>query len=95
MTIADTSVMSASPHMEAEDSTTGALLRTLVIGLTAFLTVVDLFATQAILPSLVKHYQVSRSPWALRSMPAPSAWPWPVSPSPSSASGSIASAASC
>src|SRR6059036_2573370 len=38
----------------------GAFLRTLVIGLTAFLTVVDLFATQAILPSLVKHYQVSR-----------------------------------
>ena len=31
-----------------------------MIGLTAFLTVVDLFATQAILPSLVKHYQVSR-----------------------------------
>lgn len=33
--------------------------RELVIGLTAFLTVVDLFATQAILPSLVQHYQVS------------------------------------
>jgi len=31
----------------------------LVIGLIAFLTVVDLFATQAILPSLVHHYQVS------------------------------------
>jgi predicted MFS family arabinose efflux permease len=31
----------------------------LVIGLTAFLTVVDLFATQAILPSLVQHYRVS------------------------------------
>jgi YNFM family putative membrane transporter len=61
MTMADTSVMSASPHMEAEHSTNGALLRTLVIGLTAFLTVVDLFATQAILPSLVKHYQVSRA----------------------------------
>ena len=30
-----------------------------MIGLTAFLTVVDLFATQAILPSLVRHYQVS------------------------------------
>ena len=59
--MADTSVMSASPHMEAEHSATGAFLRTLVIGLTAFLTVVDLFATQAILPSLVKHYQVSRA----------------------------------
>ncbi len=33
---------------------TGIFLRELVIGLTAFLTVVDLFATQAILPSLVQ-----------------------------------------
>ena len=37
----------------------GTLGRELIIGLTAFLTVVDLFATQAILPSLVQHYQVS------------------------------------
>lgn len=37
----------------------GAALRSLVIGLTAFLTVVDLFATQAILPSLARHYGVS------------------------------------
>jgi MFS transporter, YNFM family, putative membrane transport protein len=37
----------------------GAFLRTMVIGLTAFLTVVDLFATQAILPSLVRAYDVS------------------------------------
>ncbi len=36
-----------------------AAARSLVIGLTAFLTVVDLFATQAILPSLVRHYHVS------------------------------------
>jgi predicted MFS family arabinose efflux permease len=36
-----------------------AFLRELVVGVTAFLTVVDLFATQAILPSLVRHYQVS------------------------------------
>jgi predicted MFS family arabinose efflux permease len=36
-----------------------ALLRNLVIGLTAFLTLVDLFATQAILPSLARHYNVS------------------------------------
>lgn len=36
-----------------------ATLRTLVIGLTAFLTVVDLFATQAILPSLVQTYGVT------------------------------------
>ncbi|WP_448033580.1 MFS transporter [Bradyrhizobium liaoningense] len=34
-------------------------LRSLVIGLTAFLTVVDLFATQAILPSLTRHYGVT------------------------------------
>jgi MFS transporter, YNFM family, putative membrane transport protein len=33
--------------------------RSLTIGVTAFLTVVDLFAAQALLPSLVKHYQVS------------------------------------
>src|SRR5215831_10777208 len=37
----------------------GVILRSLVIGLTAFLTVVDLFATQAILPSLTRHYGVS------------------------------------
>jgi predicted MFS family arabinose efflux permease len=37
----------------------GALLRTFVIGLIAFLTVVDLFATQAILPSLARFYSVS------------------------------------
>lgn len=37
----------------------GAVFRSLVIGLTAFLTLVDLFATQAILPALARHYQVS------------------------------------
>jgi YNFM family putative membrane transporter len=36
-----------------------ALIRTVVIGLMAFLTVVDLFATQAILPSLARAYQVT------------------------------------
>jgi predicted MFS family arabinose efflux permease len=36
-----------------------ALRRTIIIGLTAFLTVVDLFATQAILPSLAAAYKVS------------------------------------
>jgi YNFM family putative membrane transporter len=36
-----------------------AAFRNLVIGLIAFLTLVDLFATQAILPSLVKHYGVA------------------------------------
>ena len=37
----------------------GVLLRTIVIGLTAFLTLVDLFATQAILPSLTRAYGVT------------------------------------
>lgn len=37
----------------------GFARRSLVIGLTAFLTVVDLFATQAILPSLTRHYGVT------------------------------------
>jgi predicted MFS family arabinose efflux permease len=34
-------------------------LRSFVIGLTAFLTVVDLFATQAILPTLTRAYGVT------------------------------------
>ncbi len=37
----------------------GTFLRSLVIGLTAFFTLVDLFAAQAILPSLTSHYGVS------------------------------------
>jgi MFS transporter, YNFM family, putative membrane transport protein len=37
----------------------GALSRTLVIGLIAFLTVIDLFGTQAILPALTKAYGVT------------------------------------
>jgi len=37
----------------------GVVRRSLIIGLTAFLTVVDLFATQAILPSLTRHYGVA------------------------------------
>ncbi|MBR0757419.1 MFS transporter [Bradyrhizobium jicamae] len=52
--------MSAS--MKADATTIhspGAAVRSLVIGLTAFLTVVDLFATQAILPSLTRHYNVT------------------------------------
>jgi predicted MFS family arabinose efflux permease len=53
----DTSAV-ATPHIEAHRSA-GAALRFIVIALTAFLTVVDLFATQAILPSLTKHYGVS------------------------------------
>jgi len=37
----------------------GAARRSLVIGLTTFLTLVDLFAAQAILPTLAHHYAVS------------------------------------
>jgi len=45
--------------MTMEAHSPGLWLRSLVIGLTAFLTVVDLFATQAILPSLTRHYNVT------------------------------------
>ena len=46
-----------STNLQAPAS--GLWLRTFVIGLTAFLTVVDLFATQAILPSLTRAYGVT------------------------------------
>ncbi|MBR0824458.1 MFS transporter [Bradyrhizobium manausense] len=46
-------------EMAMHEHSPGVVLRSLVIGLTAFLTVVDLFATQAILPSLTRHYGVS------------------------------------
>ncbi|MGH6952933.1 MAG: MFS transporter, partial [Alphaproteobacteria bacterium] len=49
----------ASPPAGARHQSAGQLLRTVVIGLTAFLTLVDLFATQAILPTLVEAYRVS------------------------------------
>ncbi|GLR88970.1 MFS transporter [Bradyrhizobium iriomotense] len=45
--------------MEMSQHSRGAVLRSITIGLTAFLTVVDLFATQAILPSLTRHYGVT------------------------------------
>jgi MFS transporter, YNFM family, putative membrane transport protein len=45
--------------MRENSHSPGVALRSLVIGLTAFLTVVDLFATQAILPSLTRHYGVT------------------------------------
>jgi len=52
--------MSTTSPVLHEAQRAGALLRrTLVTGLTAFLTVVDLFATQAILPSLAQAYQVT------------------------------------
>ncbi|MCG2640418.1 MULTISPECIES: MFS transporter [Bradyrhizobium] len=46
-------------NMAMHGRSPGVAFRSLVIGLTAFLTVVDLFATQAILPSLTRHYGVT------------------------------------
>src|SRR5271169_6435786 len=57
MTQSATTLEAAAMQMHAHSS--GSLLRTVVIGLTAFLTVVDLFATQAILPSLTRAYGVT------------------------------------
>src|SRR5499425_772178 len=56
--------MQAAPTLDSSSTQMQAhapsvLLRTVVIGLTAFLTVVDLFATQAILPSLTRAYRVT------------------------------------
>ncbi|MCP3471470.1 MFS transporter [Bradyrhizobium sp. CCGUVB1N3] len=45
--------------MEMGQHSRSTVLRSIIIGLTAFLTVVDLFATQAILPSLTRHYGVT------------------------------------
>ena len=50
---------SESHTMTMHAPSSGVVLRSVVIGLTAFLTVVDLFATQAILPLLARHYQVT------------------------------------
>lgn len=49
----------SAKSLEVHGRSAGAALRSLIIGLTAFLTVVDLFATQAILPSLTRHYGVA------------------------------------
>lgn len=57
MTDLSTPIRPAAVTMDAHSP--GLARRSLVIGLTAFLTVVDLFATQAILPSLTRHYGVT------------------------------------
>ncbi|QOG18085.1 MULTISPECIES: MFS transporter [Bradyrhizobium] len=57
MTDLSASIKPAAMTMDVHSP--GLVLRSLVIGLTAFLTVVDLFATQAILPSLTRHYGVT------------------------------------
>jgi predicted MFS family arabinose efflux permease len=51
--------MSHALKSSMEGHASGALLRTFLIGLTAFLTLVDLFAAQAILPSLTRAYDVT------------------------------------
>src|SRR5229473_2735752 len=55
----DISADMKSDTVETQGHSPGVVLRSFVIGLTAFLTVVDLFATQAILPSLARHYNVT------------------------------------
>src|SRR6201996_7155483 len=50
---------SKSETITMHTPSSGVVVRSVVIRLTAFLTVVDLFATQAILPSLARHYQVT------------------------------------
>ena len=50
----------AAPSAAADmPSSAAALLRFIIIAVTAFITLVDLFATQAILPELTHHYGVS------------------------------------
>src|SRR5262245_24266127 len=46
-------------HATSRPPVVRVLVRTMLIGLMAFLTVVDLLATQAILPSLAQAYQVT------------------------------------
>ena len=55
----DISAEMKSETMKMHGQSPGVALRSLIIGLMAFLTVVDLFATQAILPSLTKYYNVT------------------------------------
>ena len=51
--------MPSIARAQAPGNLFGAAFSLSVIGLTAFLTVVDLFATQAILPALARHYDVT------------------------------------
>ena len=68
----------------------GLLFGSFVIALTAFLTVVDLFATKWILFLRSRVTTPSCCKWALRSTPAPWGWrsldgAWPISASTSTA----------
>ena len=49
----------ATSMVPPRQGSAAGLLRTLVVGLTAFLAVVDLFATQAILPALIRAYHTT------------------------------------
>ena len=57
--MAQTALTLEPARMEMPEHSSGVLLRSVVICLTAFLTVVDLFATQAILPTLTLAYNVT------------------------------------
>lgn len=62
--IQPTTLVHPAPGAEA-DNMHGALWRQASIALMAFLTLVDLFATQAILPSLAAHYRVGAAAMGL------------------------------
>jgi MFS transporter, YNFM family, putative membrane transport protein len=55
----------STAHARIAPARSGSAGRSLLIGLTAFLTVVDLFATQAILPSLTRSYGVTPAAMSL------------------------------
>ncbi len=57
--MAQAETLRASPGMPQIEGRAVALVRTVVMGLISFLTFVDLFAAQAILPTLVEVYQVT------------------------------------
>jgi len=57
--MAQTALTLETARMGMQERSSGVLLRSVVICLTAFLTVVDLFATQAILPTLTLAYNVT------------------------------------
>lgn len=57
----------SSTERQAHGHSAGVLFRSVVIALTAFLSLVDLFATQAILPSLTAHYGVTPGQMGLAS----------------------------
>src|SRR5690242_8139086 len=59
--ISSAQIVASSTHVESKEPGHIAIWRSGIIGVIAFLTLVDLFATQAILPSLAKVYGVSPS----------------------------------